>query len=763
MFFRSILCLAASLFVAAPLSAKAPAAPTNLRVTAVGSNAFKLKWKDNSKNEKGWEIRVGLKGNPQFFKRIPVADLTEHTILTNDLRGKTVAFQVLAYNGKEGKEKLSKPSAIAHATALTTTTFADPGKMTAKAVDDGRIRIQWKDNSTTEEGYQLQFRSGKGKWQDLALLSPDKKFNVIVPGLEPKKKYSFRARAYKNGGAVVTKFVSATAKTRPFLAPASLTARSEGEGELVFRWKDRSSLEAGFELEQSVGGSAFTKIGDIGANSRATKPLGGFLYNNEYKFRMRAFRNGTAGRIYSGYSNVALARPVLLKAPTGFVGSVTGRNSVNLKWKGNSEIATDFQIFMRRVGTTDFIYLGSAPVDDPEADITGLQAGIGYEFRVRAIMDQAASSFTKIIGLVTDGVAITSRLHPPIFFETPFDHEIRVTDTGALVSMNVTGLPAGLGFSASTRKVTGSATEEGLKKARIKATFSNGEVVEEDLTLRIIRMPGPPVIATPLGNVQVAAGAQTEVPLADHFTDPDTRDARRVHTTLGNFDIILYPLATPGTVANFLSYADGGRYQDSFFHRSISNFVVQTGGYIHDGTDFAKVEGFPEIANEPGISNLKGTVAMAKMPGNPNSASSQFFANLSNNSGNLDNQNGGFTVFGRVADGGLDVADEINDLPTTTYDVEIDGETVKLENQPMNDTTAPAEIDPAKLVKILSIDPVPALSYSAESQDEAIATATIVDGKLTIDGVATGSTSIEIIATDLDGETVSATVQVTVP
>ncbi len=137
----------------------------------------------------------------------------------------------------------------------------------------------------------------------------------------------------------------------------------------------------------------------------------------------------------------------------------------------------------------------------------------------------------------------------------------------------------------------------------------------------------------------------------------------RLQTTLGLIDIQLYDMAAPITVANFLGYVNRGAYTNSMFHRSARGFVVQGGGYTYTAGNGApvKVPAASAIVNEFSTtrSNLRGTVAMAKLGGNPNSATSEWFVNLANNSANLDNQNGGFTVFGRVTESGMAVFDAI--------------------------------------------------------------------------------------------------------
>ena len=135
-------------------------------------------------------------------------------------------------------------------------------------------------------------------------------------------------------------------------------------------------------------------------------------------------------------------------------------------------------------------------------------------------------------------------------------------------------------------------------------------------------------------------------------------------TNLGQIDVRLYDTATPFSVANFLNYQADGKYDGTFIHRSVPGFVIQGGGFSYDpSTNSApSVQTDPPVVNEFGISNLRGTVAYAKNASSPNSATSQFFFSLADNSGNLDNQNGGFTVFGRVLGDGMDTVDEIADL-----------------------------------------------------------------------------------------------------
>lgn len=147
-----------------------------------------------------------------------------------------------------------------------------------------------------------------------------------------------------------------------------------------------------------------------------------------------------------------------------------------------------------------------------------------------------------------------------------------------------------------------------------------------------------------------------------------------VDTNFGNFQMELLPADAPKTVANFLSYVDSGAYTNTIFHRSVPGFVVQTGGFTTSSTTFSSPQQFSTIPtnaavqNEFKLSNTIGTVAMAKLGNDPNSATDQWFINLGDNSSNLDSQNGGFTVFAKVLGNGMQVANTIAGLTATNVD-----------------------------------------------------------------------------------------------
>ncbi len=193
----------------------------------------------------------------------------------------------------------------------------------------------------------------------------------------------------------------------------------------------------------------------------------------------------------------------------------------------------------------------------------------------------------------------------------------------------------------------------------------------------------------------------------------------RVTTSVGTIDIQLFPDRAPLTVANFFHYLDrpSNGYNGTFIHRSVPAFIIQGGGFITSTfTDNGQtvnathITTDPAVTNEFQLSNVRGTLAMAKMDGNPNSATSDWFVNLADNSANLDHANGGFTVFGSVIRG-MSVVDAIAALPR----LRSTGEGIPVRNftPGMNATTA-------NLINVTMVRLFPRTDFSGDFRPDII-------------------------------------------
>ncbi|MEH6579421.1 MAG: peptidylprolyl isomerase [Amphritea sp.] len=133
-------------------------------------------------------------------------------------------------------------------------------------------------------------------------------------------------------------------------------------------------------------------------------------------------------------------------------------------------------------------------------------------------------------------------------------------------------------------------------------------------------------------------------------------------TSAGVIELELFAEQAPQSVENFLMYINKGFYKGTIFHRVIDNFMIQAGGFT---TEMERKEAFPPIMNESmnGISNDKGTIAMART-NDPDSATSQFFINLKNNDFlNVQGRKAGYAVFGKVVSG-IEIVEQIGKVST---------------------------------------------------------------------------------------------------
>ncbi len=146
----------------------------------------------------------------------------------------------------------------------------------------------------------------------------------------------------------------------------------------------------------------------------------------------------------------------------------------------------------------------------------------------------------------------------------------------------------------------------------------------------------------------------------------NTNPKVQIQTNMGDIVLELNAKAAPKTVANFLQYAKSGFYKNTIFHRVIPGFMIQGGGFV-SGLEEKDTKAPIALESRNGLTNQRGTIAMARTS-DPNSATSQFFINVANNNFlNADQaQDGnGYAVFGKVVSG-MEVVDKIAGVKTHT-------------------------------------------------------------------------------------------------
>lgn len=214
---------------------------------------------------------------------------------------------------------------------------------------------------------------------------------------------------------------------------------------------------------------------------------------------------------------------------------------------------------------------------------------------------------------------------------------------------------------ASTFKITGTGLDDSVS---VTAKNCSGLVLVANATAteRSVRCT---INATGQNNVILDIKSSTGTTLKSAtFTVPEPRVT--ITTSLGTLVVELNPTAAPVTVDNYLQYVKDGFYTNTIFHRVIKGFVAQGGWLTPTPAEQAGRRDAIVLESNKGLSNLRGTIAMARTA-EPNTATSQFYFNLVDNTA-LDYVNAtqpGYAVFGKVVTGLVEM-DAIGNTPTAT-------------------------------------------------------------------------------------------------
>lgn len=643
--------------------------------------------------------------------------------------------------------------------------------------------------------------------------------NPRWPEFIPGRSYQFRIRTLNHrymsnwGYSTTPHFIMPTLR-----APANLKVRATSPETLELSWQDYSNYEAGFEIQYRFlsGGPDFLSLGAVGQNQ--TQAILTVQPNEPVEYQIRAYSyhitevGGSASYAFSNFTtNAAEITPPAIPAPQNLVATASGfDHSIELQWESTGDKPYAYDLFVRPQGAVNFLFaralsegVTKVQVDSYATEVdpnTGrpigtnfapLITGTTYEFVVRAV-NGSESAFSAISNVATatakPGFTMAT-LSPPAKVGQAFSYQVSTGAAPARLSWTATGIPGGLAFAESTGIISGTPTSSGISRITLTANFEGDLVAQVTLTLRILPSASSPILANALDDITLNLGTPWQLPLDEKFADADAEVAVRLATTKGNIDIQLHPSLAPETVRNFRAYVNAGAYDNMAFHRLVPGFVLQGGDLRAESapSTFSSIQKLQlSPMNEAGISNTYGTIAAAKSGprrssfsssgntfyrneafgylGDYNSATTNFFFNLTDNASNLDFQNGGFTAFGRVTTTGMAVVEAISALPPSgSYDITLDGSTTSVADLPMDAATAPATIDINKTVRINTAREIPALTYTLSGDVTGILNASIEQGRnLRLVGLAAGTRSLTITAQDLDGNTISDSFNITV-
>jgi hypothetical protein len=374
-----------------------PAPPTALRATVGGSQKVTLAW---IAAIGGADLyRLERRRGEGAFQRLTDVTAPTTTHLDETVQpATTYTYRVKAVNAS-GE---SLPSNEATAITLLDPPAA-PTNLAVTPLTSRSVKLAWRDNSTNEAEFRLQWRQPDGTFRQFATTAP----NVITfttTSLQPETRNTFRVLAANAGGVSAPAEGSGTTFPAPPNPPSDLTVTALSAASLKLTWRDQSANESGFRIERQVGSGAFAPLGAVGANV-VTHTDSGLRANTRYGYRVKAWNAG--GEAVPTSVVPGLTLPL---APTNLQATANGRTAT-LTWQQDVSGAAGFQL-ERQAGGAAF-----REVARPGGTLRTYQDGslapnATYTYRLRAFNASGYSPYSST-AVVTTTVRLISLVVQP--------------------------------------------------------------------------------------------------------------------------------------------------------------------------------------------------------------------------------------------------------------------------------------------------------------------------------------------------------------
>ncbi len=365
--------------------------PANLAVVAVSPTRINVTWVDNATNETSYEVwrsTTGIAGTYKAYAWLG-ANRTSYSD-TTVTAGKEYCYKVKAMNVTGGGQ-----SPYAGPLCATTPTNSlpppdAPSALQATAASNSQINLEWQDNSSDEQGFEV-WRSTTGATgtftQLVSLGAGVTTYNNT--GLAAGTQYCYKVRATGSGGAPPSAFTSAACATTTgssLNAPGQLAATAVSASQINLTWQDNSTTETGFEVWRSTTGASgtYSLLASVGANATGYNNTG-LTGGTQYCYKVRAIAGGTQ----SAFSAAVCATTSSggSNAPSNLNAVPVSQSQINVTWVDNTTNESQFEVWRSTTGLSGS-YKAVAWISPNRTSYSnvGLNPSSTYCYKVKAML-----------------------------------------------------------------------------------------------------------------------------------------------------------------------------------------------------------------------------------------------------------------------------------------------------------------------------------------------------------------------------------------
>jgi titin len=566
-----------------------PSAATGLTVTVPaapnGITKLALSWTDTSNNESGFKIERSTDDFADPLNTTLVATVGTNVVNYTDsgLAAATKYYYRVRATNQGGD---SANSNVANGTTLPNPPAA-PSGLTATALSQTSVRLDWVDNSTNETGFKIE-RSLNGAVFDVTIPADANEITYTDTGLTPNATYYYRVRATNTGGdSAPSSTVSVTTLPNPPGAPTGLTGSLQVVADpyslqVNLNWVDGSNNETGFKIERSADGTTYGQITIVGTGVQAYADTT-VSPDATYSYRVTATNAGGD----SAPSNVVtVSTPPA--APTNARPSGITKNSIQIFWNDNSQTETNFLIRKSTDGV-NFSDLTQVAKDTTSYTDTGLAGDTTYSYRVYAVNTAGKSDGSN----VTEGKTLPaapadpSDLTATAVSQTEIQlawHDNSGNESGFKIerSTDAFGTPANVVQIAVVGAGVTSYSDTGLNIGthywyRVRA-YNTGDDSGYSNTADAATFPTAPTGPTGL-TISVQSSSTLVLSWKDNSSNEDTFQVER--STNGSFSSSQVIASVPGSIAATGTYTDstGLNPNATYYYRVAAVNLGGTSGY----------------------------------------------------------------------------------------------------------------------------------------------------------------------------------------